>query len=161
MALERRLKILSGGPDAREATRSVRVAFATSDMRQVDQHFGAATAFAIYGLEPRQYGLLEVAQFEAPAMDGNEDKLAARIAALEGCIAVYCQAVGASAIAQLRARGIQPIKVASGASVSGLIEGLCAELREGPSAWLARALQPRAPRTAAHFDAMEADGWWE
>ena len=31
-------------------------------------------------------------------MDGNEDKLSVKIAALEGCIAVYSQAVGASAI---------------------------------------------------------------
>ncbi len=161
MALERRLKILAGGREVSDQTPTVRVAFASSDMRQVDQHFGAATSFAIYGLSPEQYGLLEVAQFEAPAMDGNEDKLGARIAALEGCSAVYCQAVGASAIAQLLSHGIQPIKVAAGASVPTLIEGLCAELREGPSAWLARAIRLRAPKADARFDAMEADGWWE
>lgn len=161
MALERRLKVLSGGGEAEAHRPSVRVAFATSDMKRVDQHFGAATAFAIYRLDAEHCGLLEVAQFEAPAMDGNEDKLAARLAALEGCVAVYCLAVGASAIAQLLGRGIQPIKVAAGASVPGLIAELRNELREGPSAWLARALAQRQPKSAERFDAMEADGWSE
>jgi len=161
MALERRLKVLSGGGEAEGRLPSVRVAFATSDMKLVDQHFGAATAFAIYRMDAEQCGLLEVAQFEAPAMDGNEDKLAARLAALEGCVAVYCLAVGASAITQLLGRGIQPIKVAAGTSVPRLITELRNELREGPSAWLARALAQREPKSADRFDAMEADGWSE
>lgn len=161
MALERRLRVLSGGDDAPGEAIRVRIAFATSDMRQVDQHFGAATAFAIYDLGPEHSTLLEVAQFESPTMDGNEDKLAARIAALEGCIAVYCQAVGASAISQLVAAGVQPIKVAAGSSVARLMVELCSELRDGPSGWLARALAQRQCRCESRFDAMEADGWWE
>ena len=75
---------------------------------------------------------MEVTQFGRLAMDGNEDKLAAKIAALAGCIAVYCQAVGASAINQLRAQGIQPIKVGPGTPVTDLIAALQEELRAGP-----------------------------
>jgi nitrogen fixation protein NifX len=161
MPLARRLKILRTASAADEQQPSVQIAFATTDMRQVDQHFGAATAFAIYRLDAERCRLLEVAQFEAPAMDGNEDKLAARIAALDGCAAVYCQAVGASAIAQLLGHGIQPIKVAAGTSVPKLIAELTGELREGPRSWLARALVQRQSRSSERFDAMEADGWWE
>lgn len=161
MALERRLKVLSGGAIPETPSPRIRVAFASSDMRLVDQHFGAATAFAIYALSADRCGLVEVAQFEAPAMDGNEDKLAARIAALEGCAIVYCQAVGASAISQLLARGIQPIKVGAAASVPGLIDELRLELRRGPGTWLARALARHRPKAEQRFEAMEADGWQE
>ena len=141
---------------------AVQVAFATGDMQQVDQHFGAAESFAVYAIDLNESRLLEVTQFGRLAMDGNEDKLTAKIAALEGCIAVYCQAVGSSAVNQLRARGIQPVKVEPGAKVSDLIAALQEELRAGPTSWLARALEARQqPRDTRRFDAMESEGWSE
>ena len=140
---------------------AIKVAFASSDMRYVDQHFGAAEAFVVHAVDPEQASLLEVVQFGRLDMDGNEDKLAAKIAALDGCVAVYCQAVGASAVNQLRAKGIHPIKVPPGTEVAGLIQSLQCELREGPSAWLARAIESRQPRGGERFDAMESEGWSE
>ena len=140
---------------------AIKVAFASSDMRHVDQHFGAAESFAIYAVEREAFALVEAIQFGRLHMDGNEDKLSAKIAALDGCVAVYCQAVGASAVNQLRAKGVHPIKVAPGASLSELIEALQCELREGPSAWLARAIEARQPQGASRFDAMESEGWSE
>jgi nitrogen fixation protein NifX len=141
--------------------RAIRVAFASGDLRQVDQHFGAAESFAIHAIECERSSLIEVVQFGRLDMDGNEDKLAAKIAALDGCVAVYCQAVGASAVNQLRAKGIYPIKVPPGTAVAELIEALQCELREGPSAWLARAIESRQPRGGERFDAMESEGWSE
>jgi len=140
---------------------ALKVAFASTDMNTVNQHFGSAGAFAIYGLDRDNTGLLEVAQFGHSAQDGNEDKLAARLQALEGCIAVYSQAVGASAVAQLKARGIQPIKVLPDTPVADLLVSLQDELRTGPSAWLARAVASRQPPDSSRFDVMEAEGWEE
>ncbi len=139
----------------------VRVAFATSDMKHVDQHFGAAEAFAIYAIGQDAASLVEVIQFGQLGMDGNEDKLAAKIEALQGCIAVYCQAIGASAVNQLRPHGIQPVKVESGMPLKQAICSLQTEIREGPSAWLARAIENQNPGRAGRFDAMEAEGWSE
>jgi len=161
MTVERRLKVMNCGADAMGSETTVKVAFATGDLRHVDQHFGAAESFALYAIDPERSGLLEVTQFGRLDMDGNEDKLAAKIAALDGCIAVYCQAVGASAVNQLRAQGIQAIKVAPGAAITDLIATLQEELRAGPSAWLARALEARQPRDTQRFDTMEAEGWRE
>lgn len=162
MTIERRLRVLSFGAEKSEICTALRVAFATSDMRAVDQHFGAAEAFAIYAVEPGRATLVEATQFGPLDRDGNEDKLAAKIAALAGCAAVYCQAVGTSAINQLRAAGIQPVKVQPGAAVADLIDALQAELRAGPSAWLARAIrQQQRAGDGARFDEMEADGWRE
>jgi nitrogen fixation protein NifX len=162
MTLQRKLKIVADD-SAGDSARSVQVAFASADRRRIDQHFGAAEGFVIYRVDASGYELLEVAQFGRLDMDGNEDKLAAKIEALADCVAVYCQAVGASAIGQLRAKGILPIKVAPDTLISGLLRELQRELREGPSAWLARAMDQRSGTITAEsrFDAMEAEGWSE
>lgn len=140
---------------------AVKVAFATSNLKEIDQHFGAAESFAIHAIDAETATLVEVIQFGQADMDGNEDKLAAKIAALEGCIAVYCQAIGASAVNQLRPLSIQPVKVTAGTPVSQAIRSLQAEMRLGPSAWLARAIENQNPERASRFDAMEAEGWSE
>ncbi len=163
MGMERRLRVLnmSGEATSMQTDTRIKAAFASSDMKQIDQHFGAAESFVVFAIEPREHHLLEAIQFTRLAMDGNEDKLAAKIAALDGCDVVYCEAVGASAVSQLRAKGIQPIKVSPGTSVSRLIRELQTELRDGPSAWLARAIAGRAPGRNRRFDAMESEGWSE
>lgn len=161
MALQRRLKVLQPGTEANWMETAVKVAFASTDLKLVDQHFGASESFAIYAVDMERSELLEVVQFGALAMDGNEDKLVAKIAALDGCIAVYAQAVGASAVGQLKSRGIQPVKVTPGALLAELIESLQEQLREGPSAWLARAIEAQKPVDPSRFRAMEAEGWEE
>jgi nitrogen fixation protein NifX len=161
MALQRRLKVLQSGTEDNWMDTAVKVAFASTDLKQVNQHFGAAESFAIYAVDMEKTELLEVVQFGALAMDGNEDKLVAKIAALEGCIAVYTQAVGASAVGQLKRRGIQPVKVTPGAAVCDLLESLQEQLREGPGAWLARAIESQKPADPGRFHDMEVEGWEE
>lgn len=161
MALQRRLQLVQCNTEDEWMASALRVAFATTDMKQVDQHFGAAKSFAIYAVNPEHLCFAEVMEFGQLAMDGNEDKLAAKISALDGCIAVYSQAIGASAINQLKARGIQPVKVSPGAEINDLLESLQQELREGPSRWLARAIAEQALPDASRFDDMEAEGWEE
>jgi len=158
MTMKRQLKVV--GSDNIDTT-SIKVAFATNDRKRVNQHFGAAEGFAVYRVSPSGYELLEVAQFGRLDMDGNEDKLGAKIEALSGCIAVYSQAIGASAIGKLRAQGIQPIKVAPETIVSSLLHALKRELRDGPSAWLKRAIEQQSPRSESRFDAMAAEAWEE
>lgn len=161
MALQRRLKVLRPGIEDKWMDTAVRVAFASTDMQQVNQHFGAAESFALYAIDMERIELIEVVQFGVLEMDGNEDKLAAKINALDGCIAVYSQAVGASAVSQLKQHGIQPVKVTPGASVPDLLESLQEQLREGPSAWLARAIEAQKPADPDRFQDMEAEGWDE
>ena len=61
--------------------------------------------------------LLEAAQFGELSQDGNEDKLSVKIDLLNGCAAVYCQAIGGSAINQLILKKIQPVKVHEGSKI--------------------------------------------
>jgi len=161
MTLQRKLKVVSDVATDSETATAIQVAFASAGRRHVDQHFGAAEGFVIYRVEANHYELLEAAQFGRLDMDGNEDKLEAKIQALDGCVAVYCQAIGASAIGQCKRQGIQPIKVPPETLISGLLRDLQQELRTGPSAWLARAIDARRLKTESRFDAMEAEGWNE
>ena len=84
----------------------------------------------------------------------------AKIALLQGCAAVYCQAIGGSAIQQLLAHHIQPIKVENGK----LIKELLAELQHNLSSdnvpiWLSKYLKRQA--MTDRFAAMAAEAWQE
>lgn len=140
---------------------AIKVAFATTDMVHVNQHFGSAKSFALYAVDPEQSELLEAAQFGDLSQDGNEDKLLVKIQLLDGCAAVYCQAIGASAIKQIVAQGIQPIKVHEGSVIKDLLADLQAEMNSGPSAWLAKAINQSKGPEPERFDAMEQEGWDE
>lgn len=161
MALKRRLQLVGCNTEDQWMETALKVAFATSDMKTVDQHFGAAQSFAIYAVDQENSCLAEANEFGKLEMDGNEDKLAAKINALEGCIAVYAQAIGGSAVTQLKNKGIQPVKVSPGAVITDLVESLQDELRQGPSSWLAKAIANATPADPSRFDDMEMEGWDE
>ncbi len=160
MALIRHMRIVDKSEEELAMETTLKIAFCTDDMKLVNQHFGSAKTFAIYAVDLETSELLEAAEFGKLDQDGNEDKLASKIVLLEGCAAVYCEAVGASAVRQLMAAGIQPVKVYRGSQIADLLEDFQQELRTGPSAWLAKALarQRAAPEK---FAQMEADGWEE
>lgn len=121
-----------------ENAMSVKIAFASNDRRAVNQHFGAAEAFVIYELDEAGSRLVEVAEFIETAMDGHEGKLAAKVGLLNGCAAVYCNAVGASAIQQLLVKGVQPMRVDEGALIEELLNDLQKCLVNDPPVWLAK-----------------------
>ncbi len=174
MTLQRRLHLVDCDLEDSWVAEALKVGFATGDMKHVDQHFGAAQSLAIYAVDQDRTCFLEAAGFSEYAANGysgveperiasgqNEDKLAAKIEVLEGCIAVYSQAIGASAITQLQAKGIQAIKVPGGTLISDLLISLQDELRRGPSSWLAKAIASRLPADPSRFDRMEEEGWQE
>lgn len=164
MGLMRRMRVVgcTESDDGEDSTDTgLKIGFATTDMKHVNQHFGSAESFAIYSVDPEHVYLLEAAQFGKLEQDGTEDKLVAKIALLNGCVAVYCQAAGSSAVKQLLAHNIQPVKVSEGAEISDLIESLREEMRAGPSAWLAKAISKQLRPDMGRFDAMEAEGWDE
>lgn len=140
---------------------ALKIAFATTDMETVNQHFGSAKSFAIYAVDMDDAQLLEAAEFGELRQDGNEDKLSVKIDLLDGCAAVYCQAVGGSAINQLMAKGIQPVKVHEGGRIKDLIVDLQNEMKAGPSSWLAKAINQHKTPGPERFNQMEDEGWDE
>jgi nitrogen fixation protein NifX len=141
----------------------LRVAFATDDRVLVNQHFGASVGFAIYALDEKRARLVEVAAFAAESMDRNEDKLAAKIAALTGCGAVYCLAVGGSAVRQLLTRGVQPIRLDEETTIERLLSDLQRAIREGGVPWVekARVVNAGGTKDAGRFERMADEEWRE
>jgi nitrogen fixation protein NifX len=137
----------------------LRVAFATDDRVRVNQHFGASEGFAIYAMDGERARLVEVAEFSRDAMDGNEDKLPAKIAALTGCAAVYCLAVGGSAVRQLLAVGVQPLRLEEDAPIERLLGELQRAVRDGGTPWIEKALG--RSKDATRFERMAEEGWTE
>ena len=137
----------------------LRVAFASADRVTVDPHFGAAVGFAIYALDGERAQLVELAGFPPESMDGNESKLPAKIAALSGCAAVYCLAAGGSAVKQLLAGGIQPMRLDDDTRIDSLLKQISAAVKDGGIPWVDKALRKQAD--AGRFERMVADGWDE
>lgn len=160
MALERCLKVVCSNTDTPVVRKALKLAFATTDMKHVNQHFGSARSFAIHTVDVEHAGLLKVVQFDGGEQDGHENKLTDRITMLEGCAVVYCEAVGSSAIRRLLACGIQPLKVATGSAVADLIASVQVMLHSGAPTWLTRAMH-RPEAAANRFDTMETEGWNE
>lgn len=140
---------------------ALKIAFATTDMENVNQHFGSAKSFAVYAVDRDNAQLLEAAQFGELSQDGNEDKLSVKIALLDGCSAVYCQAIGGSAINQLITKNIQPVKVHDGSKIKDLIVDLQNEMKAGPSSWLAKAINQHKAPDPDRFKKMADEGWDE
>jgi nitrogen fixation protein NifX len=161
MSLTRRMQVVHQSEQEIPMDTAIKVAFATTDMVHVNQHFGSAKSFAVYAVNPEQAELMEAAQFGQLAQDGNEDKLSVKLQLLDGCSAVYCQAVGASAIKQIIAQGIQPIKVHEGSTIKDLLSDLQTEMKAGPSSWLAKAINQNKGPDPQRFDEMEQEGWDE
>jgi nitrogen fixation protein NifX len=158
-AFARRLTLIDPAMEDTFMQTALQVAFATSDQQHIDQHFGSCVGFAIYLVTQDEVRFKEAVAFDAARQDGNEDKLAVRIAALRDCAAVYCQQVGGSAIAQLKRAGVQPVKVAPGLEIGKQLAGLRKELREGPAYWIVQAL--KGEKDAGRFDDMDDEGWLE
>ena len=138
----------------------IKVAFASTDRSRVNQHFGAAEGFVVYDVTPDKATLVGVAEFAEEAMDGNEDKLGAKVDFLEGCAAVYVMAIGASAIKKLMAKGVQPIRINEVDAVDDLLGEISKAMSEGGVAWIDRAIavQTKA-KSEDRFASMEEEGW--
>jgi nitrogen fixation protein NifX len=141
-----------------ERSAVLRVAFASDDRLRVNQHFGSAAAFVLYDVNPRGATVSGFGEFPEERMDGNEDKLAARVEFLAACDAVFVHAIGASAIKQLLARGVQPVRVDGTDAIEELLREIRAAMTGGGMPWVERALALKG-RDGSRFDAMAAERW--
>ena len=149
--LTRRFSVVGG-----EDETILKIAFATSDGKNVNQHFGSSQSFAIYGINLELSNFLSIAEFTGIDDEGTDDKLAAKLDFLDGCVAVYCRACGASAVRQLLERNIQPLKCVDDSPIKELVKAFQRELNEGPSSWLAKAIMRQQ---GVDTRAFESEGW--
>ncbi len=119
----------------------MKIAFATQDQQRVDAHFGWAKFLAVYELDAGGHRHVQTFPFgEDLAEDGNEDKLAPKLAAIGDCAIVYVAAIGGSAAARVVASKIHPVKVAQPEPILDILDKLQDVLKGTPPPWLRKAL---------------------
>lgn len=128
----------------------MKVAFATTDGINVDEHFGRAGNFAVYELTDTDYRFVEMRKFaEVKDIDFentkgidqiHESKVEGKVAKLSDCKIIYLTEIGGPSAARLIKRGIMPIKVAGAVSISESLEKLLATVKASPPPWLKKAL---------------------
>ena len=119
----------------------MKVAFSTQDRQRVDAHFGWAKNLSIYDVTPDGYHFVENFEFGGKLEeDGDEDKLAPKLAAIHDCAILYVAAIGGSAAARVVAVKIHPIKVAQPEPILDILDKLQRVLQGTPPPWLRKAL---------------------
>jgi len=127
----------------------MKVAFCTQDLQRVDAHFGWAKNIAVYDVRPEGVAFVQTFTFQGDLQeDGNEDKLAPKIAAIHDCAILYVAAIGGSGAARVVANRIHPIKVPQPEPILDILDRLQEVLKGTPPPWLRKALiKDRAPQT--------------
>lgn len=127
----------------------MRIAFTSTDGRNVDEHFGRATRFHVWEVGPD--GAEPVGTVSALTAAGDEeDRIAARASAIAGCAIVYTVAIGGPAAAKLVARRIHPMKTNAEVPVAEVVERLQGVLRDRPPPWLRKAMEAGRPPLAGN-----------
>ncbi|MHB8302555.1 MAG: nitrogen fixation protein NifX [Acidobacteriaceae bacterium] len=136
----------------------MKIAFATQDMQRVDAHFGWAKNIAIYDVTPEERRFVAAIEFSGDLQeDGNEDKLASKLEAIQDCAILYVAAIGGSGAARVVARNIHPIKVSEPESIDGILLRLQNVLRGTPPPWLRKALNKDRKRILDFEDEVAHD----
>jgi nitrogen fixation protein NifX len=124
----------------------MKVAFTSSTGEMIDQHFGQCTCFQIWEIGPDEAMYTSTVK-EITTVGDEEDRIAARAAALADCAIVYTMQIGGPAAAKLVARKIHPMKTNTETPVAEIVEKLQEVLRGNPPPWL-RKIQNKGNETS-------------
>ncbi len=129
----------------------MKVAFATTDGKNVDEHFGRAGTFAIYEMTEKGSRFIELRKF-ADGVDqdivgtkdmgqAHDDKVQAKVDRLADCKLIYLTEIGGPSAARLVKKGIMPMKVKEVVSIEDALKQLSATISKSPPPWLRKAMQ--------------------
>lgn len=118
----------------------MKVAFATKDLENINDHFGWAQQFAIYDVNKDGYEMVEVVKTkkEQPGEDVEAAKIQSKIDAIAGASIVYCEAIGPTAAAKVINNKIHPIKVSEPKTITDAANELVRMLNGNPPPWIKR-----------------------
>ena len=90
---------------------SYKVAFASTDGKVVNEHFGRARQFHIVEIDDKDYKVIESRENIPPCNDfqHTEDGIINSIKLIEDCKAVFIARIGQGALNEVEASGIQAI----------------------------------------------------
>ena len=124
----------------------MKVAFATKDGINVDEHFGRAAAFAVYELDRSGYRFVEMRKFgdgidrEVSDTKGlgtvHDAAVEGKVQKLADCKIVYLTEIGGPSAARLVKRGMMPVKVKETVSIEESLSRLLETVKDSPPPWL-------------------------
>ena len=128
----------------------MKIAFATTDGINVDEHFGRAGMFAVYELTPKKYSFVELRKF-ADGLDEailqtrglgevHDDRVQSKVDKLSDCKIIYLTEIGGPSAARLIKKGIMPVKVKETVSIEESMKRLLETIKASPPPWLKKAL---------------------
>lgn len=119
----------------------VRVGFATSDDRTINEHFGRAHTFAIYDISKSEIKKIESLKFtaqEEPATENHADRHNKKISELSSCHIIYSSSIGGPVAARLTQNKIHPLVVKNNPMIMDTVKQFQEILRETLPPWLRR-----------------------
>ncbi len=128
----------------------MKVAFATTDGINIDEHFGRAGEFAVYEITRENYRFSEMRKF-ADGVDRaivdtkdmgqlHDDKVQAKVDRLADCKLVYLTEIGGPSAARLVKKGIMPMKMKEVISIEDALKRLIETIKKSPPPWLRKAM---------------------
>lgn len=117
---------------------SIRVAFGTNDLENIDAHFGGAHNFAMYDIDKESYEMVQIVKMKD--IKGTE----ATIDALKGVDIVYFTNIGQTAAAKVINAKIFPIKYREVVSIESELEKLKAMLNENPPPFIKKIIERKS-----------------
>lgn len=128
----------------------MKVAFATTDGKNINEHFGRAGMFAIYEFTDSGFCFIELRKF-SDGMDKSvtdtrdmgplhDSAVQGKVERLADCKLIYLTEIGGPSAARLVKKGIMPMKVMEVVSIESALNQLKETIRKSPPPWLRKAL---------------------
>jgi nitrogen fixation protein NifX len=128
----------------------MKVAFATTDNINVNEHFGRAGSFAVYDMTDEGYRFVEIRKFadgmDRTVMDSrdtgplHDSAVQSKVDCLADCKLIYLTEIGGPSAARLVQKGIMPMKVKEPVSIESALKQLTETIKVSPPPWLRKAM---------------------
>jgi nitrogen fixation protein NifX len=128
----------------------MKVAFATTDEKNVNEHFGRAGSFAIYEMIEGGFRFIEIRKFaegmDRTVMDSrdtgplHDSAVQNKVDRLADCKLVYLTEIGGPSAARLVKKGIMPMKVKEPVAIEKALQQLAETIKASPPPWLKKAM---------------------
>jgi nitrogen fixation protein NifX len=128
----------------------MKVAFATTDGNNVNEHFGRAGQFAVYDVSENGQKFIELRKF-SDGMDQSvvdtkntgplhEKAIQTKVDKLADCKLIYLTEIGGPSAARLVQKGIMPMKVKEPIAIENALKQLDEMIKKSPPPWMKKAL---------------------
>jgi nitrogen fixation protein NifX len=128
----------------------MKIAFATTDGKRVDEHFGRAGMFAVYEISVEGSRYLELRKFAdgidhavvdtKNAGEAHESAVESKVDRLADCKLIYLTEIGGPSAARLVKKGIMPMKVKEPLPIESALKQLADTIAKSPPPWLKKAI---------------------